>query len=381
MKPHVGSMLSVGLLLLATSPALARKWTDSTGKHSVEAELMEVKGDKVVLKKASGLVITVPVARLSEADHRYLQSLPEPSSGPPTAVYQRVRLLHKFAGGADDGRGPMGGLTLSKSTLFGTTMGGGDNACGTVFSVNTDGTGFRLLHKFRGGANDGRMPFAGLTLSGTTLFGTTMMGGDNDRGTVFSVNTDGTGYRPLHKFKGGTNDGAHPSGGLTLSGTTLFGTTTRGGDKEKGTVFSINADGTGFKLLHKFTGEANGGASPIGLTLSGTTFFGTTAMGGNKDRGTIFSINIDGTGYRLLHEFSSRPNTKLTLSNTTLFGMTVRGDKDKGTVFSASTDGTGFRVLHKFTGEANDGASPIGLTLSGTTLLGRAGTRRDRRIT
>ena len=58
--------LSVGMLMLIASSALARIWTDSTGKFSVEAELVEVKGDKVVLKTSTGSVITVPIARLSQ---------------------------------------------------------------------------------------------------------------------------------------------------------------------------------------------------------------------------------------------------------------------------------------------------------------------------
>ncbi len=76
-------MLAVGLLLLVALPALARKWMDSTGKYSVEAELVEVQGDKVVLKKSTGSVITMPVARLSKADQEYLQSLAKPGPKPP----------------------------------------------------------------------------------------------------------------------------------------------------------------------------------------------------------------------------------------------------------------------------------------------------------
>ncbi len=75
-------MLAVGLLLLAASSALARKWTDNTGKYSVEAELVEVKGDKVVLKKSTGSVITLAIGRLSKADREYLQSLAKPGPKP-----------------------------------------------------------------------------------------------------------------------------------------------------------------------------------------------------------------------------------------------------------------------------------------------------------
>ena len=73
--------LTVLATCVAAASAQQRTWTDDTGKFSVEAEFVETKQDSVVLKKRSGSVITVPVARLSETDQRYLQSLPvEPDS-------------------------------------------------------------------------------------------------------------------------------------------------------------------------------------------------------------------------------------------------------------------------------------------------------------
>ncbi|NQV05288.1 hypothetical protein HQ535_01965 [bacterium] len=75
MKLQRMSVLAVGLLLLVASAALARKWTDNTGKYSVEAELVDVQGDKVALKKSTGSVITMPIARLSKADQDYLTDL------------------------------------------------------------------------------------------------------------------------------------------------------------------------------------------------------------------------------------------------------------------------------------------------------------------
>jgi uncharacterized repeat protein (TIGR03803 family) len=55
-----------------------------------------------------------------------------------------------------------------------------------VFNINTNGTGFSLLHEFAGGGSDGRDPYGDLTLSGSTLYGMTYYGGDSDSGTVFS---------------------------------------------------------------------------------------------------------------------------------------------------------------------------------------------------
>ena len=66
-------------------------------------------------------------------------------------------------------------------------------------AVNTDGTGFTILHSFTGGS-DGADPFAGLILSGNTLYGTARFGGSSGNGTVFAVNTDGTGFTTLYSF-------------------------------------------------------------------------------------------------------------------------------------------------------------------------------------
>src|SRR5207248_2479205 len=63
-------------------------------------------------------------------------------------------------------------------------------------ALNTDGTGFTILHTFTAtsgaipGAytnSDGAGPFGGLILSGNTLYGTAEGGGSSGSGTVFSL--------------------------------------------------------------------------------------------------------------------------------------------------------------------------------------------------
>src|ERR1019366_3403036 len=136
--------------------------------------------------------------------------------------------LHSFAG-SSDGAYPVSGLILSGNILFGTAEYGGSSGAGTVFAVNTNGTGFTTLHTFTGGS-DGAYPVAGLVLSGNTLYGTAYDGGSSDAGSVFAVNTNGTGFATLHSFAplyynsalgAYTNsDGAGPQAGLILSGNT-----------------------------------------------------------------------------------------------------------------------------------------------------------------
>jgi len=132
---------------------------------------------------------------------------------------------------------------------------------GTVFALKTDGTGFTNVHSFTpaGGTDftngDGANPWGGLILSGSTLSGTTRRGGSSGKGTVFAVKTDGTGFTNLHGFTAipgsppTNSDGANPYASLILSGNTLYGTTFRGGSSGQGTVFKVNAAGTAFMTL------------------------------------------------------------------------------------------------------------------------------------
>lgn len=105
-------------------------------------------------------------------------------------------------------------------------------------------------------------------------------------------------------------DGAQPEAGLILSSNTLYGTANQGGSSGKGTVFAINTDGTGLANLHNFTafGDLNSntdGATPYaGLILSGNTLYGTAASGGSSGAGVVFKINVDGSGFTNLHSFT-----------------------------------------------------------------------------
>jgi uncharacterized repeat protein (TIGR03803 family) len=254
-----------------------------------------------------------------------------------------VTILHNFTVGPSDGRRPYGSLTLSGSTLYGMTQIGGSNDTGALFSMNTDGSGFSLLHSFTGGASDGAYPNDSLTLSGSKLYGMTNSGGSYGTGTLFSMNTDGSGYSLLHSFTGGASDGGSPQGSLKLSGSTLYGMTRDGGSNHTGALFSMNTDGTGFSLLHSFTGGASDGASPQGsLTLSGSKLYGMTSAGGSSSNyGALFSMNTDGSGFSLIHSLTggasdgAYPQGSLTLSGSTLYGMTRDGGTaDQGVVFS-----------------------------------------------
>jgi uncharacterized repeat protein (TIGR03803 family) len=253
-----------------------------------------------------------------------------------------------------EGANPSAPLTLAGNVLYGTTVNGGAWGVGTVFKINTDGTGFTVLEDFSGA--DGANPYAGVTLSGNVLYGTTANGGSWNTGVVFRVNIDGTGFTALKGFNG--DDGASPQGNLAVAGEILYGTTYSGGTSNRGTVFKMNTDGTGYAILKNFTD----GGRPMGsLALSGTMLYGTTVNGGSQNGGVVYKLSTDGTSYTALKEFAytngAQPQGGITLSGGVLYGTTYSGGS-RGTVFKVNTDGTGFTVLNNFLFPSTDGSYP-----------------------
>jgi uncharacterized repeat protein (TIGR03803 family) len=280
--------------------------------------------------------------------------------------------LHNFsalvAGTNSDGANPVCNLVLSGNALYGTTTAGGTNGVGTVFAINVDGTGFATLHTFAAAStnaegfytnSDGTGPNS-LIVSGNVLYGTAYAGSTNGSGTVFAINTDGSGFTTLYPFSAlvsGTNsDGASPVSSLILSSNMLYGTAAFGGTNGNGTVFAVKADGTSFTTLYSFTATIGSeslnpdGADPeSALILSGNTLYGTTFYGGTNGSGTVFAVNTNGTGFATLHTFEAAsgdeatngdgadPNAPLVLSGNTLYGTTTAGGlHGNGAVFSLS---------------------------------------------
>ena len=285
-----------------------------------------------------------------------------------------LSIIRSFAGVSADNATNSGGaspgalLGLSGSTLYGTATAGGAAANGTVFSLSTNGATYAVLHDFGAldsntGTNpDGALPCGGVILSGNTLYGTASAGGAGGAGVVFSLDTGGTSFAVLHHFTpldpvAATNsDGAFPASGLVLSNGMLYGTTLAGGTGGKGVIFSLGANGLGFSVLHNFsatdplTGTNADGAAPCApLALSGGSLYGTASAGGASASGTVFSLNTNGTQFRTIYAFTTMdpatgtnrdgafPVAGLLMLGNSLYGTTFSGGPGgEGTVFSLS---------------------------------------------
>ncbi len=270
-------------------------------------------------------------------------------------------ILHSFS--QSDGANPVGGLVLIGSTLYGTTSKGGTSNDGTIFKVNTDGTGFTVLHSFTGGS-DSFNPVSNLTVVGSTIYGTTVGNSfpNSPNGTVFSINADGTGYTVLHSFLY-VREGYAPAGGLVAIGSTLYGTTSQGGAMGTfgtGTIYKMNLDGSGYAILDNFTAVLEGKTPKYDLTAIGSTLYGVTTTSGVFLEGTIYSYDTSNPAIKSDHQFEGPPSGKLTVVGSKLYGTSSLGGGTglDGTIYSINSDGTGYTTVKGFVHGASTGYEP-----------------------
>lgn len=280
------------------------------------------------------------------------------------------RTLHRFdATNSVNGYEPVGRLLLVGNTLYGATsrsgstdMGYGEGT-GTIFRIDTDGSNFASLYFFTTNNQGGVNPTAGLITDGTNLFGTTAYGGAG-YGTVFKIDTNGGSYSNLHVFTNGP-DGANPYDALVLSQGVLYGSA--------GVIFKLNTDGSGFANVHSFS--AIDGMRPSELIICGDTLYGTAESSSYYSAGTVFKVHTDGSEFTVLHAFydDQDPWGALALLGNTLYGTTVNFydfyPPPYGTLFKVNVDGTRFATLYGFTRfvEPHGDLAPSGGVLYGTT--------------
>jgi uncharacterized repeat protein (TIGR03803 family) len=267
------------------------------------------------------------------------------------AVFQELRSFK-------DGANPRGRLLqASDQSWYGTTSAGGEMNFGTVFKLSADGSEYQILHCFGLEDGDGGAPSGLIEGSDGALYGTTARGGTHHDGTIFKIGKDGGDYTILqHKFefRWGLRGSEPLASLLEATDGKLYGTTSRGGvNAALGTAFRIDRDGSNFEALHFFGTLSTDGVRPTAGLIEGTdgALYGTTLEGGLEYGGTVFRLLKDGSGYKVLWNFSYRSTDGsnpaegvIEGSDGALYGTT----SGVGTVFKLNKDGNGFIVLHRF---------------------------------
>jgi len=147
----------------------------------------------------------------------------------------------------------------------------------------------------------------------------------------------------LHWFNG--SDGQLAESALVQgSDGNFYGTTALGGENHKGTVFKIDATGN-LTTLHSFSGSAGEGVDPLAglVQASDGNFYGTTALGGAHHVGTLFKITPAGS-LTTLYSLSGSPgegaspfSALVQGSDGDFYGTTAAGGAHyRGTVFKFS---------------------------------------------
>jgi uncharacterized repeat protein (TIGR03803 family) len=187
------------------------------------------------------------------------------------------------------GKTPHSNPTLYNGVLIGATYDGGVGQ-GTIYSINPDGTNFTNLHSFDW-LNDGAQPPCSPIIYNNILIGAAGNGGGFNiyDGTLYTANTDGSNFKVIHLFDG--PNGSSPNA-IVMRNDILYGVTRLGGLNSVGVIFSINPDGSNYTVLHHFentTGAMGGDLSQF----DDFTLMGITSWGGVNNRGVIFNYNLE----------------------------------------------------------------------------------------
>jgi hypothetical protein len=323
-------------------------------------------------------------------------------------------IIFQFKGkGANDASAPSGGVILdSAGNVYGVTAYGGTGdcvnvgvtaGCGTVYELSPpvkhgDPWTETILHSFKSG-KDGYFPWGSLTFDAQgNLYGATQFGGGKGTtcnpyyqycGTVFELSpTKQKGgawtEKVLHSFGSG-KDGANPNGGLVLdSKGAIYGTTRSGGNQGCKTSWSLGC-GTVVslspprrkggpwteKLLHVFSGGADGAGTVAGLTVGNNGDLYGTAGGGSQQFGIVFRLASPKRGGHwietVLHNFTGGHDGRGPTSGVvfgedgSLYGAIFGGTIFGGVVYRLNPVARrrfwALSVVHNFTGNP-DGAYP-----------------------
>lgn len=211
-----------------------------------------------------------------------------------------ITVLHAFPNPDNDGEcvNPTSGLTLGPNgELYGTSRGGSTRG-GCLYSVATNGS-FRVRHSFAGSPSDGSLPANDLTFLNGTIYGTTVQGGIENSGTVFSLTQDGQWV--IVRSLSSAVEGSVPGAALAPSSQgDLIGSTQVGGPLGRGTVFRVSMDGAS-TVVRVFPAFAGDGRSPVGqlVELDDGSILGATIEGG--------IVGCDGNGCGTVYRIEQSP--------------------------------------------------------------------------
>ena len=272
-------------------------------------------------------------------------------------------VLYSFTGGNDGGQPAAQLIFDSAGNMYGTSVVGGLNGCGTVFELSFSGSQWNetVLYSFDC-FSTGKNPYGGVILdSSGNLYGTTVAGGSGGEcsgdgcGVVYELTKSGDTWNEtvLYNFTGG-DDGFGPGSAVVMDKAgNLYGTTPDGGAYAEGVIYQLSPGQQGWTqtVIHAFTGGDDGAVGSLGPLLLDATgsLNGVTELGGKYSAGVAFKLSPSGNTwkYTTLYAFQGLPDagfpygglvadTHGRLYGTTYFG----GTSGLGSVFEIGAGAT-----------------------------------------
>ena len=258
---------------------------------------------------------------------------PSPTAPASPFLSWHPAIAYAFTGSEDDGGNPGGIIRDAAGNLYGGN-GGGPYACGLIYELSRDGSGWTFSKLYDGFACNGdyesRGPGGLVFDSDGNLYGITYNGGGGQCtsyrlgcGTVFKLTHTDSGWveTTLYEFNQAT-DGGGAAGLVRDAAGNLYGGTESGGSGGGGTVWELSPIDGGwiFNVLYNFQGtEFNGPAGRMALDAAGN-LFGITQADGAYGFGNVFKLTPSNGGwvYTDLYDFTNGNDGASPLKGPTL---------------------------------------------------------------
>jgi prepilin-type N-terminal cleavage/methylation domain-containing protein len=186
---------------------------------------------------------------------------------------------------------PIGPLLEYNNNLYGVSyLSDGLASYGSIFKIDTSDNSYYKIYNFNDsdGLNGGRPQ--DLRLFDGYLYGLTNEGGLYNTGVLFKINLENDSYSKIYDFDW-SNGENNPIGSPLILNGIIYGVTEYGGDNDLGTIFKINIDGSNYTKLFDFDG-LSGSYPRAGLTVLNSTLYGVASQGGVNNNGVIFAFGI-----------------------------------------------------------------------------------------
>ena len=270
-------------------------------------------------------------------------------------------------------------IQVNNGKLYGVAKYGGSNNDGTIFEYDYINNKFNVLFNFDEDVT-GKFPNGRLLQTSTgKLYGTTLLGGANDNGTIYTYDIKTGEFTNVFDFDFYTT-GSYASGGLIEAPNgKLYGTTSQGGQNqydyntylpiEEGFLFEFDTVDHSYTKIHAFNNVLDG-QKPLGTLFYNAEngyIYGMTNFGGVNNDGVIFRFDPTVKEYEKLKDFDytydgAQPqSTFMMTENGKLYATTNKGGNiGRGTLFEFDPLTNEHSVRINFD-EALDGSYPNGI--------------------